>query len=226
VWIFIRIIHTLSVCAGMLDIEQTSFAYDGIPPYLSNLKELKILNMAETLFLGELDGSIFAPLQHLIYLEMGGNLYNSSIPTEIMYLPNLEAFYIYDSGLVGDIEFLPNMKKIVEVWLDENPDMEGTIPTGIGKLTDLASFSVTRCDLWGQIPTEFGKLTDLEQVRIVAVQWGNSCRCCVIRSVSLTHVCFSLKGLVLRELVFWINPIGIRQVTQASDLGSGRQQYH
>ena len=34
------------------------------------------------------------------------------------------------------------------------------------------------------------------------------------------------KGMVLRQLVFWIHPYGVRCVAQASDLGSGRQQYH
>ena len=150
----------------MLDVEQTSFAFDGVPPYLSNLKELKILDISETYFFGELDGSIFAPLQNLMYLEMGGNIYNSTIPSEIANLPNLEAFYLYDTGLWGDIELVPKMHKIVELWLDQNPDLEGTIPRSIGNLQNLASFSVTHCDLSGQIPTQFGKLSELEQVSV------------------------------------------------------------
>ena len=148
----------------MLDIEQTSFAFDGIPPYLSKLKELKVLDISNTLFMGELDGSIFSPMQNLMYLEMGGNIYNSTMPSEIAALPSLEAFYIYDTGLWGDVEFLPKMQNIVELWLDQNPDLEGTIPTAIGNLGALASFSVTYCDLSGQIPTQFGKLSSLEQV--------------------------------------------------------------
>jgi hypothetical protein len=213
----------------MLDVEQTSFAFDGVPPYLSNLKELKILDISETYFFGELDGSIFAPLQNLMYLEMGGNIYNSTIPSEIANLPNLEAFYLYDTGLWGDIELVPKMHKIVELWLDQNPDLEGTIPPSIGNLQNLASFSVTHCDLSGQIPTQFGKLSELEQVSVTVVRWRN-CFTLLVRLPSRTSWCFLYvrcsKGMVLRQLVFWIHPYGVRCVAQASDLGFGRQQYH
>jgi Leucine-rich repeat (LRR) protein len=148
----------------MLDVEGTSFAFDGIPSYISQLTELKILDVSETLFIGELDGSIFEPLTELMYLEMGGNLYNSTLPQQIIDLPNLEAFYAYESGLTGDIGFLPSMSKIVEIWLDENPDLGGTIPTEVGQLTNIKSLSATNCDMWGQIPSEIGKLTLMEQM--------------------------------------------------------------
>lgn len=151
--------------AGMLEISNTAFAFDGIPPYLSNLKELKTLDISETLFLGELDGSIFAPLQELVYLEMGQNFYNSTLPSEIYTLPKLQAFYIDSSGLMGDVDFLPKMHQAVELWLDDN-DLEGPIPSRVGKLTNLRSISATNCMMTGQLPTELGKLTALQQVSV------------------------------------------------------------
>lgn len=151
------------------------FAYDGVPPYISKLKELKILDIAETLFQGDLDGSIFAPLEHLMYLEMGGNAYNSTLPLEIVTLPNLEALYLYDAGLSGNVEFLAHMPKIVELWLDGN-DLEGTLPSGVDSLSKLASFSVTNCDLTGQIPSQFGELSELEQVSSIEVAFWGLCR--------------------------------------------------
>jgi hypothetical protein len=54
------------------------------------------LDVSSALFIGELDGSIFAPMQELMYLEMGGNLYNSTLPQEIAKLPKLEALYAFD----------------------------------------------------------------------------------------------------------------------------------
>ena len=145
-------------------MENTYFSYNGIPHYIGQLTELKILDVADTLFVGELDGSIFEPLTQLLYLEIGGNLYNSTLPQEIIELPNLEAIYAYDCGLTGDVEFLPSLNKIVEIWLDENPDLGGTIPTEIGRLNTMASLSLTNCDMWGQIPSEIGKLTMMEQM--------------------------------------------------------------
>lgn len=148
----------------LLDVEKTFFSYDGIPPYISQLAELKILDMSEALFVGDLDGSIFSPLTQLLYLELGGNLFNTTLPQEISSLPNLEALYVYDNGLQGDLSFVSDMSKIVELWMDENVDLTGTIPTTIGLLTNLMSLSITNCDLSGQIPTEIGQLTMMEQM--------------------------------------------------------------
>lgn len=123
-----------------------------------------VLDVSNTLFYGELDGSIFKPLQKLLYLELGGNMYNSSLPQEIATLPDLEALYIYDTGLEGDLEFLSDVGPMYELWMDDNPYLVGTIPSEIGTLTTLASLSISNCDLWGQIPTEVGHLTLLEQI--------------------------------------------------------------
>lgn len=139
-------------------------AFDGIPTYISKLTDLRILDVATTLFYGELDGSIFAPLKELIYLELGDNWYNSSLPAEIAELPKLEALYAYGCGLEGDLGFAPKMESIYELWLDDNPDLIGPIPSEIGDLATLASFSVSNCDLSGQIPSEFGKLTLMQQM--------------------------------------------------------------
>lgn len=150
--------------SGLLDIENTYFSYDGVPPYISQLSDLKILDISENYFIGDLDGSIFAPLTQLLYLEMGGNLFNSTMPVEISKLPNLEALYAYDNGLEGDVEFLSHLKHVVEVWLDDNPDLGGSIPTQIGHLTNMASLSVSNCDMEGPLPTEIGKLVEMEQM--------------------------------------------------------------
>lgn len=154
----------LTLISGMLDVEHTLLSYNGVPPYISKLSQLKILDISETLFVGDLDGSVFTPLTELVYLEMGGNLYNTTLPQEIISLPSLEALYIYENGLEGDLNFLPSLSKIVELWMDGNPYMTGTIPIHIGRLSNLMSLSITHCDLWGQIPTQIGKLTLMEQM--------------------------------------------------------------
>ena len=51
----------------------------------------------------------------------------------------------------------------VALWLDSNR-IEGTIPTEIGLLTDLASVSMSNCTLAGTIPTEIGNLKDLRRL--------------------------------------------------------------
>lgn len=133
------------------------------PPPNSPTKKKGVLDVASTMFLGHLDGSIFANMQYLRYLELGDNLYESEMPIEITQLPDLEALYAYNTGLEGNLEFIVQLDKIFELWLDDN-DITGTIPTGIGGLTDLASLSLTDNDLYGEIPTEIGYLTDMEQM--------------------------------------------------------------
>lgn len=51
----------------------------------------------------------------------------------------------------------------VALWLDGN-DITGTIPTEIGSLTSLASFSVANASLRGPIPSEIGNLAQLRRL--------------------------------------------------------------
>jgi hypothetical protein len=113
------------------------------------------LDISYTTFYGPLDGSIFKPLQELVYLEMGGNWYNSTFPMAIATLPKLEALYVDDTNLQGDIEFIHAMSAIFEIWLDNNPVLGGTIPTETGLHRDLSSMSLTNCNITGKFLVPF-----------------------------------------------------------------------
>jgi hypothetical protein len=142
----------------------TSFEYDGIPSQLGRLTKLKELDFSYTLYFGQLKGDAFKPLTNLKYLVMDGNAYNSSLPTELIQLPELEYLYAGFSFLHGDLAFIPRMPKIFELWIDDNPDIKGTIPTTIGQATSLVSLSATNNGLSGPIPSEIGQLTDMIQL--------------------------------------------------------------
>lgn len=49
------------------------------------------------------------------------------------------------------------------MWLDHN-NITGSFPTEIGKLTGLASFSLTNTTVHGTIPSEIGLLTGLRRM--------------------------------------------------------------
>lgn len=125
----------------------------------------EVLDVANTLMNGPLDGSIFAKLTRLRYLDLSETTFNSTIPETLAKLPRLSALYAYKSGLRGKVgDFLPYMTNMFEMWLDDNYDLGGTIPSSIGTLTALASFSLANGDISGTIPSEIGKLTGMQQM--------------------------------------------------------------
>jgi hypothetical protein len=103
-------------------------------------------------------------MKELLYLEMGGNSYNSSFPASIASLPKLEALYLEDCDLEGDLSFIFDLESVMEVWIDDNPNLGGSIPTAIGEHTTLKSLSFSNCGLTGEIPSEIGHLMDMEQM--------------------------------------------------------------
>jgi hypothetical protein len=142
----------------------TSFEYDGVPTELGKLSLLKELDFSYSLYFGELRGEVFSNLSNLRYLVMDGNGYNSSLPTELVALPQLEYLYAGFSFVEGSLDFVSSMPKIFELWMDDNPGIGGTIPTTIGDSPSLVSLSITNCKLTGTIPTEIGQLTDMIQM--------------------------------------------------------------
>lgn len=139
----------------------TSFEYPGIPTEIGLLTNLIEYDMSYTLYFGEIPTNMWSQLTALKFLVMDGNAYNSSLPEEIVSLPNLEFLYAGFSALHGNLDFISRMPKIGELWVDDNPGMSGSIPSEIGDVSTLQSFSITNCDITGTIPTEIGSLTDM-----------------------------------------------------------------
>jgi hypothetical protein len=88
------------------------FQYDGIPPFLTNLKQLRDIDLSYTVLHGDVRPEVWAQLTNLEYLEMGGNAYNTTIPLEIASLPNLDSLYLENSYMSGDLSFMDNMTVI------------------------------------------------------------------------------------------------------------------
>ena len=142
----------------------TSFEYDGVPTEIGKLTKLKEYDFSYTLYFGELKGETWAGLTDLNYLVMDGNAYNSSLPTELTQLPNLQYLYSGFAFLEGNLDFVPTMPAIFELWVDDNPGLAGTIPKNLPDAETLVSFSVTNCDLIGTLPTEIGTMQEMIQM--------------------------------------------------------------
>lgn len=140
----------------------TNFEYAGIPSVLGKLTALKELDVSHSLYFGKLDGATFTKLSNLRYLAMDGNSYNSPLPSELVQLPSLEFLYAGFSFLEDNIDFVSDMPKIRELWVDDNPGLKGTIPSSFPD--SLASFSASNCGVTGPIPTEIGSLNNMVQL--------------------------------------------------------------
>ena len=114
-----------------------------------------------TLYFGAIDGRAFEGLDNLSYLAMGGNYYESSIPSQLASLPNLRRLYVEDAILTGTLDFMKHMPAIFELWIDFNEGLAGSIPTTLP--ITLESWSVTECSLTGTLPTELGLLTGMRK---------------------------------------------------------------
>jgi hypothetical protein len=147
-----------------LYIGQTSFQYDGIPTEIGLLTNLVEYDCSYTLYFGNLNGRVFSQLSNLNYLVIDGNSFNSSLPQELLDLPQLEYLYAGNSFVEGNLDFVSQMPKIYELWIDQNPGIQGSIPATLASSATLASLSATGCSLTGSIPAEIGQMTDMVQM--------------------------------------------------------------
>eukprot|EP00339_Tiarina_fusa_P004892 CAMPEP_0116998044 /NCGR_PEP_ID=MMETSP0472-20121206/1258_1 /TAXON_ID=693140 ORGANISM="Tiarina fusus, Strain LIS" /NCGR_SAMPLE_ID=MMETSP0472 /ASSEMBLY_ACC=CAM_ASM_000603 /LENGTH=482 /DNA_ID=CAMNT_0004697087 /DNA_START=121 /DNA_END=1569 /DNA_ORIENTATION=+ len=142
----------------------TSFEYDGVPTEIGLLTNLKEYDFSYTLYFGEFEGSTWTQLTNLNYLVMDGNAYNSSLPDEMLALPNLQYLYSGFSFLEGSLDFVPQMPAVFELWVDDNPGLAGVIPDNIADASTMVSFSATNCGLTGTLPTQLGGLSEMIQL--------------------------------------------------------------
>jgi hypothetical protein len=114
--------------------------------------------------LGGLTNANFQTAPNLNYVFMSGATFNSTVPSIFGSLTNLEFLYLSEAFIQGDLSYMEGMPRIFEHWIDINPDFGGTLPTFLGNLFFLESFSVTSSKLRGPIPSELGRLESMRQM--------------------------------------------------------------
>jgi Leucine-rich repeat (LRR) protein len=149
-----------------LYISATSFEYEGIPTFLSSLSNLEELDVSNSRYTqGPIRTEAFEGMSKLSYLDLGQNVYTSTIPETLTVLPNLEQLYLDDTLFTVNmtLNFLTQMDLLREFWMDNTVVMT-SIPSEIGRLSNLASLSMTFCGLTGTLPSEIGLLTVLDRL--------------------------------------------------------------
>jgi len=129
-----------------LYLSHTSFQYDGIPPAISKLTNLIEFDVSYSLYLGPIDESIFENMKNLEYLNLSGLSFHHEIPSAVAKLPNLRSLYASNSDVRGNLDFLKsaNWANMYDLWFDQNPALEGTIPSELG--THSTSYTTGPCD--------------------------------------------------------------------------------
>jgi len=137
----------------------------GLPEQFEKMVNLEKISMSYNLLQGQLAGSLFASVPKLSHLEVESNYLSGTLPTELLTLDNLIYAYLRRNGFafaLADIMQPGYLPAIFALWLDSN-EITGPIPTQIGQLTELASFSATNSSLSGPIPTEMGLLVNMKR---------------------------------------------------------------
>jgi len=150
----------LSSVSATILVEETGFSGD-IPLLPENLVNF---NIANAFYTGGFTDDSFALLSQLNYLNVDGNIFNTTIPAILSELPNLEYLYMSDNFLVGDLSPLEGMPAIKEFWADANGGLAGPLYSWFGSMTTLVSLSLTYNNLTGSIPAEMGNLVEMEQM--------------------------------------------------------------
>ncbi|XP_062014709.1 LRR receptor-like serine/threonine-protein kinase FLS2 [Rosa rugosa] len=157
-----------------------------IPTSIGTLKNLQVLSLDGNSFQGhiadelcelqnlfvlslhgnQLSGSIPSCLGHLATalraLDLGSNLLNSTIPTNLWGLSDLLYVYLSSNNLSGSLsEDVGNLKVIIEIDLSNN-HLSGSIPSSIGNLQSMVKLSLENNKFEGLIPNSLGKSLSLE----------------------------------------------------------------
>jgi hypothetical protein len=151
---------SLKPITATIMLEETGFGGDmaPLPDSIVNF------NAAGCQYTGGFVDITFHGCNNLMFLDLDGNMFNTSIPSILSKIPKLEFLYLSDTLTTGTLSPLQGMPAIRELWVDANPGLTGQIHTRIGELTTLESLSLAYNDLTGTIPTELGSLTNLKQL--------------------------------------------------------------
>ncbi|KAE8727248.1 Leucine-rich repeat receptor-like serine/threonine-protein kinase BAM1 [Hibiscus syriacus] len=153
---------------------------------ISNMSELRYLNVSNNQFDGHLDWNYASignlevldaynnnftallpvgvvGLKKLRYLDLGGNYFYGTIPPSYGTLVGLEYLSLAGNDLHGKIpDALGNLVNLREIYLGYYNVFDGGIPFEFGKLINLVHMDLSSCELDGPIPHELGNLKLLD----------------------------------------------------------------
>ncbi|VFQ98331.1 unnamed protein product [Cuscuta campestris] len=169
-----------------------------LSPSISQLHNLKFLNISDNLFSGCLDWDFsalpklqvlaaydnnftcplpvgIAQLKSLKYLDLGGNYFSGKIPPSYGSLERLGFLSLAGNDLRGVIPGeLGNLYNLKWLHLGYFNEFDGGIPKEFGNLINLLHLDLSSCGLKGPIPAELGNLKNLTTLFLQTNQLNGS----------------------------------------------------
>ena len=141
-----------------------------MPPELSRLTELRVLDMSSNALMGEIPPEL-GELKNLERLNVSGNFLSGEIPGELGRLLELSYLSLASNNLSGGIP--PELGQLANLkWLDlVGNRLTGAIPVGLGQLVGLVRLRLDSNLLTGEIPTGLGQLADLKTLHLSGNQF-------------------------------------------------------
>ncbi|KAH7543578.1 hypothetical protein FEM48_Zijuj02G0198700 [Ziziphus jujuba var. spinosa] len=131
-----------------------------IPPCISRLPFLRILDLIGNRFTGELPSDI-GRLHRLTVLNVADNLISGRIPPSITNLSSLMHLDLRNNRITGEIpRDFGRLTMLSRALLSRN-QIEGTIPDSISKIYRLADLDLSLNRLSGTIPESLGRMAVL-----------------------------------------------------------------
>ncbi|GLT44370.1 hypothetical protein SLA2020_182730 [Shorea laevis] len=143
-----------------LNLSRNNF-HGHLPLEFGKLQRLRLMDLSHNFLYGSIPGDIWL-LSKLEIFKMDLSLANSfsgTLPIDLCYqLPNLELINLDHNQLQGSIpSSIGKCKKLQKLFLKANR-FTGHIPRSIGNLTELTDIYLDNNNLEGEIPEEFGNL--------------------------------------------------------------------
>ncbi|XP_068652681.1 putative leucine-rich repeat receptor-like serine/threonine-protein kinase At2g24130 [Aristolochia californica] len=154
------VVGDLSTSLLQLHLEE-NLIYGFIPPSISNLANLTLLNLSFNLFNGSIPSEI-GRMNKLERVYLSSNLLSGHIPAAFGDIPHLGLLDLSRNKLSGTIpDSLSDLTQLRRVWLNNN-QLSGTVPPSLGNCVNLEILDLSHNRIGGKIPREVAGLRSLK----------------------------------------------------------------
>ncbi|CAN1187572.1 LRR receptor-like serine/threonine-protein kinase EFR [Linum perenne] len=150
--------HRGKVSALLLPYQELS---GSVSPHIGNLSFLKVLNLSNNMFVGEIPSEI-GGLRRLQRLDLYNNSLEGEIPPNISGCSALTVFDVTRNKLVGGLPWQLGLLEKLEIFGASFNNLSGSIPPSFGNLSSLQMFTLHQNQMSGEVPDALDQLKSLQ----------------------------------------------------------------